>query len=342
MGFTNSDNPDQQAMAMMDDNSDAEDQGGGTQASFASVSNASDFSEDEEVDYLALEVVNYLPPEKSAKLMKNLRVKERAIQHLLGRNRSLLGTCGKLDQENQSASERCEELVKRVEALELEVGEARASAAAAEALAVAPPAAAAGGGAGAAGPAPVNDAAATAVTAAKASAPGGAGGAAPKVDTSYFLNMEKGKEERLLRLSAENERLQAHCRRSTEQVAQLEARIEEVSRDAKQSKKKLQEMERRGGAAGAGALGGGALGGCRGGGFERDGRQVGDPEVEEERLYQELQEQNKPDVATEALRQQMAQKLRMVMQTLEQVLHVDIIGAVSGWDSEVTALALQA
>eukprot|EP00435_Cladocopium_sp_Y103_P017529 s972_g4.t1 len=44
----------------------------------SAISNPSDFAEDEEVDYLALELLHHLPAEKADKLMKSLRAKEKA------------------------------------------------------------------------------------------------------------------------------------------------------------------------------------------------------------------------------------------------------------------------
>ncbi|CAL1145233.1 unnamed protein product [Cladocopium goreaui] len=46
----------------------------------SAISNPSDFAEDEEVDYLALELLHHLPAEKADKLMKSLRAKEKAVQ----------------------------------------------------------------------------------------------------------------------------------------------------------------------------------------------------------------------------------------------------------------------
>ncbi|CAJ1378763.1 unnamed protein product, partial [Effrenium voratum] len=46
----------------------------------SAISNEDDFAEDEEVDYLALELLHHLPAEKADKLMKSLRAKEKAVQ----------------------------------------------------------------------------------------------------------------------------------------------------------------------------------------------------------------------------------------------------------------------
>eukprot|EP00929_Paragymnodinium_shiwhaense_P042265 TRINITY_DN21894_c0_g1_i1.p1 TRINITY_DN21894_c0_g1~~TRINITY_DN21894_c0_g1_i1.p1 ORF type:complete len:742 (-),score=316.53 TRINITY_DN21894_c0_g1_i1:46-2271(-) len=71
----------------------------------SAISNESDFEEDDD-EYLALELVHHLPPDKANKLMKSMRAKETAVQDLLQRNRRLLGSCEKLDNENQTLSER--------------------------------------------------------------------------------------------------------------------------------------------------------------------------------------------------------------------------------------------
>eukprot|EP00913_Durusdinium_trenchii_P014929 g14003.t1 len=50
----------------------------------SAISNPSDFAEDEEVDYLALELLHHLPADKADKLMKSLRAKEKAVQENMG------------------------------------------------------------------------------------------------------------------------------------------------------------------------------------------------------------------------------------------------------------------
>lgn len=278
------------ATTAMDDDSDEI----GSEAQ-SCVSNESDFIEGDDCDYLALEVINYLPSDKAEMLMKSLRSKERAIEDLLRRNHSLLDTCDKLDQENQGATERCEELARRVEAAELEARvakETKAGAAPAPAQTPAPE------------PAP-------------APAPG------PKVDTSYFDRQQQGKEEKILRLSAENERLVVLSRRCQEQVAQLDARLQEVTKEAKQLRRKLQE----------------------GGGEptrERAPlRNTGGEVDEEERLFQEMQQNEQADLIVRKMRAQMVEQRRKLAFTLEQVLSRDVLAPVSAWDSEVSALALQ-
>merc|ERR1719440_211370 len=111
-----------------------------------------------------------MPQDKGQKLMGSIRAKERAIQDLLRRNRQLLDTCDKLDQENQSTTERCDELSRRAEAAEAEAATAKSKA---TVPAEAPTAAA-----------PEPKAKAAPEPKAKA-----------KVDTSYFMKMEQGKEE---------------------------------------------------------------------------------------------------------------------------------------------------
>merc|ERR1719162_2414232 len=89
---------------------DADDDFGsdGDGSAHTAISNESDFEAEEDADYLALELVNHLPPDKATLLMKNLRAKEYAVQDLLRRNRSLLDSCRKLDEENQGFTEKIE------------------------------------------------------------------------------------------------------------------------------------------------------------------------------------------------------------------------------------------
>merc|ERR1719512_15572 len=57
-----------------------------------------------------MDLVTHLPPEKASKLMKNMRTKEKAVQDLLHRNRSLLDSCQRLDDENQALTTKLQEV----------------------------------------------------------------------------------------------------------------------------------------------------------------------------------------------------------------------------------------
>jgi len=88
----------------MDDGTDDEED---DESVKSAISNPSDLDdEEEEVEYLAMEIVNHLPPEQASKLLKNMQAKEKAVQDLVHRNRSLLSSCQKLDEENQALADR--------------------------------------------------------------------------------------------------------------------------------------------------------------------------------------------------------------------------------------------
>lgn len=247
------------------------------------ISNEEDFSDDDDVDYLALEVVNYLPEDKASKLMSNLRAKERAIQDLLKRNQSLLEMCDKLDKENQSTTERCDELSKRAEAAET---------AAKSAPVVAPE-------------------------------PKKEESKGPKVDTSYFDKLEQRKEETIANLTAENQRLAMINRRCQEQVAQMDARMQELVKESKQLRKKFQENDRRPAPSSS------------------NNASNSNEIDEEERLYQELQRNEQADLIARRMKDQMLEQRKKLAQMLEQVLTRDVLGALCGWDSELSALDMQ-
>lgn len=197
-------------MTSMGADSDSE----GSAQSCISYEDEGDASDEESV---ALEVVNYLPQEKAHKLLGMIRGKERVIQDLLRRNQSLLNTCNQLDQENQSATERCDELVRQTERSGEIANEQKSSGTNQQTVVLqekVSPAAA-----------PVSE------------------DAKPKVDTSYFMKLEQGKEEKILRLQAENQRLASLHKHSQERMAQMESRVEDLMKESKQFKKKLQAAE---------------------------------------------------------------------------------------------------
>merc|ERR1719443_1640830 len=89
-------------------------------------SNESDLEgDDDDADYLALELVSHLPPDKASRLMKGFRAKERMLEDLVSRNRGLLSTCNRLDEENATLSERLRE----AESADAEAAQAAAAAA---------------------------------------------------------------------------------------------------------------------------------------------------------------------------------------------------------------------
>lgn len=191
----------------------------------SAVSQLSDLEQEEEdeVDYLVLELLHHLPADKSARLLKNLRSKEKAVQDLLHRNRELLSSCRKLDEENQALSDRVKEATE---------------AAAQSSKKAAPPAPAA------------------------------------NVDSSIFLQLERGKEEKILHLQKENAFLHQQVRRLDEACRSMDARLQESTKDLKKTQQQLSQAR----SAGAVAASSSPV-----------GRHGLDPSLveEEDRLYQE-------------------------------------------------------
>lgn len=190
----------------------------------SAVSQLSDLEqeEDDEVDYLVLELLHHLPADKSARLLKNLRSKEKAVQDLLHRNRELLSSCRKLDEENQALSDRVKEATE---------------AAAQSSKKAAPPAPAA------------------------------------NVDSSIFLQLERGKEEKILLLQKENAFLHQQVRRLDEACRTMDTRLQQSTKDLKKTQQQLSQAR----SAGAVAASSSPV-----------GRHGLDPSLveEEERLYQ--------------------------------------------------------
>jgi len=252
----------------------------------SAISNPSEFEDDEEVEYLAMDLVNHLPPEKASKLLKNMRTKEKAVQDLLHRNRSLLDSCQRLDDENQALTER--------------VQEAEAQAAAAP-----PP------------PAPPPQLAAPAAG----------------VDTSFFQKMERGKEEKILKLQKERDQLVMQVRRLDDGGL----RLEEALVQAKKEIKKLQTQQGRqqppAPAAPAPA--------------PAPAPQQPPPSKaslmdEEERIYQELQGQGnttKRDAAYVQLQQRQEDNKKRIHSALQALLKEDV-GRMERWGSDISALLL--
>lgn len=178
----------QTSMAIGDDSGEEDEE-----SVHSAISNASDFEDDEEVEYLAMELVNHLPPEQASKLLKNMRTKEKAVQDLLHRNRSLLDSCQQLDQENQALTDR------------LKVSQSTVAAPAAPA----------------------------AVPAAPLAAPAAPPAAAGNVDTSYFAKMERGKEEKILILQRERDQIVIQFKRLEDGARQTEAALVEARKEVK-------------------------------------------------------------------------------------------------------------
>ncbi|CAE7716245.1 unnamed protein product [Symbiodinium sp. CCMP2456] len=232
----------------------------------SAISNPSDFAEDEEVDYLALELLHHLPSEKADKLMKSLRAKEKAVQDLVARNRSLLNSCEALDDENQALTERLKE--------------AEDVAAKAEVPEPAPP------------------------PKAPQSAP---------VDNSFFLQMERGKEETILRLTSENHKLAEQVRRLSEGCKQMEEALMQARKDMK----RVQQSQPK-----------------------QTEKTSGSPQLdEEERLYRELQGESMGDLILQKLQEKQAEHRLKIQQALQASL-TEEIGRIESWGSDVKGVLL--
>lgn len=238
---------------------DAEEEDDDAESLRSAMSHESDFDEDDDADYFALEIVNHLPPDKASRLMRSLRAKEKAVQDLLRRNQRLLGSCQKLDEENQSLEERLKDSEE------------------------APP--------------PV--------------APADPKPSAAPVDTSIFAQMERGKEERILKLTAENEKMAMHMRRLDEN----NRRLDEALQQAQKELKRVSKMK------------------------TPDQAQLARPDEEEERLYRKLQEEAAGDLLVQRFQQRQAEQRGQLQDALRALLREDMkrIGA---WGSDVAALLL--
>jgi len=243
----------------------------------SAVSNLSDFQEDEDVDYLALELLHHLPSEKADKLVKSLRAKEKAVQDLLHRNRTLLNSCNLLDEENQALTDRLKD-----------ADEAAAAAKASQPVATPAPA-----------PEP-----------AKPSA---------EVDISVFQMMEKGKEEKILRLTAENQRMAHQVYRLNEAGQQLEEALLQTRKELKKAQTGPVKQERR---------------------VEEVQIRV-DPSTltEEERLCRELQGESIGDVVMQKFQQKQAENRVKIQSALQALLKEDI-GRIERWGSDVKCVLL--
>ncbi|CAK9063786.1 unnamed protein product [Durusdinium trenchii] len=226
----------------------------------SAISNPSDFAEDEEVDYLALELLHHLPADKADKLMKSLRAKEKAVQDLVTRNRSLLNSCQALDEENQALTDR----LKEAEVVGAKVEEVKP-------------------------PAP--------------SAP---------VDNSIFLQMERGKEETILRLTNENRKLMEQVKRLGEHYKQMEEALVQTRKEIKRAQS----------------------------GKEPQVRLTGSSTLdEEERIYRELQGESMGDLIMQKLQEKQAEQRIKIQKALQASL-AEEIGRIESWGSDVKGVLL--
>ena len=229
----------------------------------SAISNPSDFEEDEEVDYLALELLHHLPSEKADKLMKSLRAKEKAVQDLVSRNRSLLNNCQALDDENQALTDRLKEAEET--------------------------------------PAKVPDVAPAPST---------------PVDNSIFLQMERGKEETILRLTNENRKLVEQVKRLGDGYKQMEEALLQTRKEIKRAQQQSQPKEPQ-------------------------VRLTGGSSVldEEERLYRELQGESMGDLVMQKLQEKQAEH-RVKIQAALQASLTEEIGRIESWGSDVKGVLL--
>lgn len=232
----------------------------------SAISNPSDFAEDEEVDYLALELLHHLPAEKADKLMKSLRAKEKAVQDLVTRNRSLLNNCQALDEENQALTDRLKE----------------AEEAPAQAPVAPPP--------------------------------------STPVDNSIFLQMERGKEETILRLTNENRKLLEQVKRLSEGYKQMEEALMQTRKEMKRAQSQVQTKEPTVRLTGGSSAGSSVL-------------------DEEERIYRELQGESMGDLIMQKLQEKQAEHRVKIQQALQASL-TEEIGRIESWGSDVKGVLL--
>lgn len=107
---------------------DADDESEDDASVHSALSRASDVEEEDEVDYLMLELIPLIPPDLCNRLMKNLRAKERVVQDLHNEVRQLISSCETLLAENQSLTEQKQSLTERVKEADSVKAETKAAA----------------------------------------------------------------------------------------------------------------------------------------------------------------------------------------------------------------------
>eukprot|EP00933_Yihiella_yeosuensis_P030463 TRINITY_DN24100_c0_g1_i1.p1 TRINITY_DN24100_c0_g1~~TRINITY_DN24100_c0_g1_i1.p1 ORF type:complete len:758 (+),score=206.01 TRINITY_DN24100_c0_g1_i1:76-2349(+) len=243
----------------------------------SNIEDLEDFEEDEDVDYLALELLHHLPTDKANKLIKSLRAKEKAVQDLLGRNRSLLNSCNTLDQENQDLSTQLKE---------------------------------------------ASDAAEAAATSSKEAA--AVPQTAPKpevtVDTSIFEQMQGGKDEKIRKLTYENQQMLQQVKRFSEAMGQMEEALVQTRKELK----KAQSRENQSRAASA---------------SDAPPRPRDAAMDEEERIYRELQGETMHDLVMQKFQQKQAENRTKIQAALQALLNEDV-SRIERWESDVKGVLL--
>ncbi|CAE7945878.1 unnamed protein product, partial [Symbiodinium sp. KB8] len=357
----------------------------------SAISNPSDFAEDEEVDYLALELLHHLPSEKADKLMKSLRAKEKAVQAAPKKEPEPVKEEPK--PEEKPAEPKAEEQATVAEQVQAAAEKVMAAAAEMVGYGDQTPVAALDLQTGAEvtnirsgmsgkvleqkatealvkyddGKAEWTEIAALKLTdkpsevvddkaitafqtavcgtlrflrldvmplalddenqalterlkeaedvAAKVPEPAPAPKApqSAPVDNSFFLQMERGKEETILRLTSENHKLAEQVRRLSEGCKQMEEALVQARKDMK----RVQQSQTK-----------------------QTVQTSGSPQLdEEERLYRELQGESMGDLILQKLQEKQAEHRLKIQQALQASL-TEEIGRIESWGSDVKGVLL--
>ncbi|CAE7868442.1 unnamed protein product [Symbiodinium microadriaticum] len=133
------------------------------------------------------------------------------------------------------------------------------------------------------------------------------------VDNSFFLQMERGKEETILRLTSENHKLAEQVRRLSEGCKQMEEALVQARKDMK----RVQQSQTK-----------------------QTVQTSGSPQLdEEERLYRELQGESMGDLILQKLQEKQAEHRLKIQQALQASL-TEEIGRIESWGSDVKGVLL--
>ncbi|CAK9067653.1 Uncharacterized protein SCF082_LOCUS34216, partial [Durusdinium trenchii] len=132
------------------------------------------------------------------------------------------------------------------------------------------------------------------------------------VDNSIFLQMERGKEETILRLTNENRKLMEQVKRLGEHYKQMEEALVQTRKEIKRAQS----------------------------GKEPQVRLTGSSTLdEEERIYRELQGESMGDLIMQKLQEKQAEQRIKIQKALQASL-AEEIGRIESWGSDVKGVLL--
>ncbi|CAJ1378764.1 unnamed protein product [Effrenium voratum] len=134
------------------------------------------------------------------------------------------------------------------------------------------------------------------------------------VDNSFFLQMERGKEETILRLTNENRKLLEQAKRMSEGYRQMEEALVQTRKEIKRVSQVKEPNPPR--------------------------KPAGSPELdEEERIYRKLQDESMGDLIMQKLQEKQAEQKQKIQAALQASLSEEI-GRIESWGSDVKGVLL--